>query len=133
MKTYMTLMALTTATLLTLTAAVVMPASSTSIITDTDTDTTDRHPLLLPHSSGPGGFDVAAALMGGAATGATGDNAVAAVADEDSGAVGVVGDDTAMGAAAPGAAIGFGFNNILGANGNPAATPAVGNIFNLFN
>lgn len=82
-----------------------------------------------------GMFDVNAALAGGATSGASGDNAVAAAADEDSGAVGVVGEDTAIGAAAPGAAIGFGFNSLFGTSGatNPAATPSAANIFNIFN
>lgn len=80
-------------------------------------------------------FDVNAALAGGATSGASGDNAVAAAADEDSGAVGVVGEDTAIGAAAPGAAIGFGFNGLFGTSSatNPAATPSAANIFNIFN
>lgn len=79
-------------------------------------------------------FDVNAALAGGATSGATGDNAVAAAADEDSGAVGVVGEDTAIGAAAPGAAIGFGFENFFTTGStDPAATPSAANIFNFFN
>lgn len=80
-------------------------------------------------------FDVNAALAGGATSGASGDNAVAAAADEDSGAVGVVGEDTAIGAAAPGAAIGLGFENFFGTSAatDPAATPSAANIFNFFN
>lgn len=85
------------------------------------------------------GFDVNAALAGGGATGATGDNAVSAAADDDSGVVGVIGENTALGAAAPGTAIGFGFGSLFGSNmggdsgTHPAATPAATNIFNLFN
>lgn len=80
-------------------------------------------------------FDINAALAGGAASAATGDNAVAAAADDDSGVVGVIGENTALGAAAPGAAIGFGFGSLFNpsAGSQPAATPAAANIFNLFN
>lgn len=87
-------------------------------------------------------FDVTALLPSGASTGATGDNAVGAVADDDSGAVGAKGDNIALGASAPGMAIGFGsgaaglstLGSIFGAPNDPAATPAANSFFtNFFN
>lgn len=87
-------------------------------------------------------FDVTALLPSGASTGATGDNAVGAVADDDSGAVGAKGDNVAFGASAPGMAVGFGsgtaglsaLGSIFGSPNDPAATPAANSFFtNFFN
>lgn len=86
-------------------------------------------------------FDVTALLPTGATTGATGDNAVSTVADDDSGAVGAKGDNVALGVSAPGMAAGFGsglaglsnFGSIFGSNSDPAATPVANNFFNIFN
>lgn len=91
-------------------------------------------------------FDVQALLPSGAATGATGTNAVSAVADDESGAVGAKGENAVLGMASPGMAVGLGtglqgFGSIFGSPStevagspnNPAATPVANNFFNFFN
>ncbi|CAN8070643.1 unnamed protein product [Agarophyton chilense] len=74
--------------------------------------------------------DIMVSLADGTAGAASGDNAVVAGANKDSGAVGAKGEDVAFGAAGPGAAVGFGAEFPQPATASPSD---FGSLFNIFN